>query len=192
MQVKEIMTSDVAHCGPQSALAEAAMIMWHKDCGSVPVVNHEGKAIGIVTDRDICMALVTRNRAASQISVGEVIGGLVRVCSPDDDVETALATMQHAQVRRLPVVDRDGTLRGILSISDALRYTGKNEKKQKRVSRKKVLQTLRAISQSQTVAINAEKAETDEDDEIENEVLEAAAKSQEINEQLEAKEGNAD
>lgn len=182
MQVKEIMTGDVAYCGPQSALADAAMLMWHKDCGSVPVVNHEGKVVGIITDRDICMAVVTRDRLASQISVGEVIGGLVRVCSPDDDVEAALATMRYAQIRRLPVVDRDGSLCGILSICDALQCTGKDEKKSKRVSRKKVLQTLRAISQSQTVATNKEQVETDEDDEIE--ALEAIPiNSQELNEQ---------
>jgi len=147
MQVKEIMTSDVSFCGTKANLSDVANVMWNKDCGSVPVVDQDKKVVGVITDRDICMALVFKNKLANEIFAKEMIGGLVRVCSPEDDIEMALATMEHAQLRRLPVVDKDGTLCGIISINDAIRHTDKGEKKSRRVSRKKVLQTLRAISQ---------------------------------------------
>ncbi len=146
MQVKEIMTSDVSFCGPKANLADVATAMWDKDCGSIPIVDQNKKVVGIITDRDICMTVVFKNKPANEIIAEELIGGLVRVCSPEDDVEMALAVMKHAQLRRLPVVDKDGTLCGIISISDAIRHAGKGEKKSKRVSGKKVLQSLRGIS----------------------------------------------
>ena len=150
MQVKEIMTSDVMFCGTNATLADVATAMWDKDCGAVPVVNQDKRVVGIITDRDICMAVVMGNRLASEITTNELIGGLVRVCSPEDSVETALEIMEHAQLRRLPVVAKDGTLCGIFSISDAIRQTGKDEKKNKRVSRKSVLKTLNSICESRT------------------------------------------
>jgi CBS domain-containing protein len=148
MQVKELMTSDVMFCGPNATLADVATAMWDKDCGAIPVVNQDKRVVGIITDRDICIAVVMRNRLASGIVASELIGGLVRVCSPEDSVETALEIMEHAQLRRLPVVGKDGTLCGIFSISDAIRQTGKDEKKNKHISRKSILNTLRSICES--------------------------------------------
>lgn len=151
MQVKDIMTSDVTFCGTNATLTDVAMAMWNKDCGSIPVVNQDKKVVGIITDRDICMAVATRNARASEIVSSDLIGGLLRVCSPEDDIETALEIMAHAQLRRLPVVDKDGTLCGILSISDAIKKCAKDDKKnKKRVSRKSVLKTLRAICENPT------------------------------------------
>jgi CBS domain-containing protein len=159
MQVKEIMTNEVMFCGPNATLADVATAMWNKDCGAIPVVNQDKKVIGIITDRDVCMAVVMRNRLASGITANELIGGLVRVCSPEDDVETALEIMEHAQLRRLPVVAKDGTLCGIFSISDAIRQTGKDEKKNKRVPRKSVLKTLRSICKSRATEEVSEEIE---------------------------------
>ena len=160
MQVKDIMTSDVTYCGTNATLSDVAMAMWNKDCGAIPVVNQDKKVIGIITDRDICMAVATRNKGASEIVASELIGGLLRVCSPEDDIETALEIMAHAQLRRLPVVDRVGTLCGILSINDAIRHAGKDDKKnKKRVSRKSLLKTLRSICENP----KAPKTETVED-----------------------------
>lgn len=151
MQVKDIMTSDVAFCFTNATLADVAMAMWNKDCGSIPIVNQDKKVVGIITDRDICMAIAMRNARASEILSRELIGALMRVCSPEDDIETALEIMAHAQLRRLPVVDKDGTLCGILSINDAIKKCAKDDKKnKKRVSRKSVLKTLRVICESPT------------------------------------------
>ncbi len=143
MKVREIMTGDVSFCRQTTSLAEAAITMWQRDCGVVPVVDNEKKVVGMITDRDICMALATKNRAAAQITVGEVTSGQVASCEPEDDAETALKTMRKRQLRRLPVIDGDGVLQGVLSISDLLQHAGKGKDK---IARKKIFAALRDIS----------------------------------------------
>jgi CBS domain-containing protein len=118
MEVRRIMTSNVAACRPETNLAAAAGLMWHYDCGVIPVVDGDKKVVGVITDRDICMAVAMNNRFASEIAVREVISGEVFACTPDDEVSQALAIMQRRKVLRLPVVNQDGTLQGILSMND--------------------------------------------------------------------------
>ncbi|MGH9945089.1 MAG: CBS domain-containing protein, partial [Pyrinomonadaceae bacterium] len=118
MKVSDIMTGDVRACRPENNLAEAARVMWERDCGSVPVVDTSNRVVGMVTDRDICMAVATQNRLASEIRAGEIGLRQVITCSPEADVAAALALMQREQVRRLPVVDAQGALVGILSLHD--------------------------------------------------------------------------
>jgi CBS domain-containing protein len=146
MKVQDIMTTDVETCGPESDLGAAATTMWKRDCGSVPVVDGEGKVVGMITDRDICMAVATRNKLASAIKVGEVISGRVYACSPDDRIEDALETMQSAQLRRLPVVDDDGRLHGILSINDVVLHSRRGRSK-KHVAHRDVMTTLKVLSE---------------------------------------------
>jgi CBS domain-containing protein len=112
------MSSDVAACTPDSSLAAAAGLMWQHDCGVIPVIDENQKVVGVITDRDICMAAATNNRFASEITVDEVMSGKVFACSPDDEIGQALATMQRMQVLRLPVVNQAGALQGILSMND--------------------------------------------------------------------------
>jgi CBS domain-containing protein len=118
MKVKELMTSDVKSCGPDTNLATAAKIMWEEDCGAIPVTDERGKVIGVITDRDICIAAATRARTEGDITVQDVISKSVFSCTPSDDIRSALETMKTRQVRRLPVVDQSGRLAGILSIHD--------------------------------------------------------------------------
>ena len=118
MKVQDVMTSSPQTCGTETNLATAAMLMWEGDCGTLPVVADNGWVIGMITDRDICMAAATKHRAASQITVGEVITGEVFSCQPEEDVRDALETMQEKRVRRLPVLGEDGSLKGILSMND--------------------------------------------------------------------------
>lgn len=147
MKVQDIMTTDVRVCGPQATLAAAALIMWDNDCGTVPVVNDAGTCVGMITDRDICMAVATQNRLASELTVGAVSAGKVVACRQDADVRTALEQMRREQLRRLPVLDGDGRLVGILSIADVLRHTKKGEsKKGKHVAHKDVIRTLKALT----------------------------------------------
>ncbi|HEX8070725.1 MAG TPA: CBS domain-containing protein [Pyrinomonadaceae bacterium] len=145
MKVREIMTTDVRTCGPEATLAHAAMIMWDDDCGVVPVVNGAGQPVGVLTDRDICMALATRDRRASELTAGEVSAGRVRTCRPEDDVADVLAVMRREQLRRLPVTDADGRLVGILSIADIVRHSKKDERKGRYVSHRDVIRTLKAL-----------------------------------------------
>ena len=118
MKIKELMTSDVKSCGPETNLAAAAKIMWEDDCGAVPVTDDTGHVIGVITDRDICIAGATRARAEGEIPVQDVISKVVYTCAASDDVRQALETMRLRKVRRLPVVDQSGRLTGIVSVHD--------------------------------------------------------------------------
>lgn len=143
MIVEDLMTREVEACRPADSLADAAGVMWRRDCGAVPVVEDGGVA-GIITDRDICMALATRRAYASEVSVGEVMSRGVVTCTPEDDAEEALEVMRQRQLRRLPVVDGRGQLVGILSVADVLRRTRKGGGR-RRVRRGEALATLKAI-----------------------------------------------
>ena len=94
--------------------------MWAGNCGFLPVMGPEGKIVGVVTDRDICIALGTRNRLPGDVTVREVMSGRLFACSPDDDVHIALQLMQEGGVRRLPVIGETGTLVGVISMDDLL------------------------------------------------------------------------
>jgi CBS domain-containing protein len=118
MKVKEILTANPKVCTRTTNLAEAASFMWDYDCGILPVVGDEGKVVGLITDRDICIAGATKNRNLSNIAVEETMTGKVYSCAPEDDVYKALDTMRQRKVRRLPVIAPDGTLEGILSLND--------------------------------------------------------------------------
>jgi CBS domain-containing protein len=118
MKIKELMTSDVKSCGLDTNLAAAAKIMWEEDCGAIPVTDEGGHVVGVITDRDICIAGATRSRTEGDIAVRDVISGAVYTCAPGDDARAALETMRQRQVRRLPVVDHGGHLTGIVSIHD--------------------------------------------------------------------------
>lgn len=123
MKVKDIMTRDVKSCSPDTTVAEAAHLMWEADCGILPVVD-DGALEGVITDRDMYIALATKNARASQLKAGAIATKTVVICAPDDDVQAALATMKEARVRRLPVVGDDKTLRGILSMNDIVLAVG--------------------------------------------------------------------
>jgi CBS domain-containing protein len=124
MKVRAIMTRDVKTCRPETNLAEVVKLMWEEDCGVLPVVNSDGKVVGMITDRDICVAIATRGRTADRIEVRDVTAGKACSCAPDDDAVVALQTMKSQRVRRLPVVDGEGGLKGILSLNDVVTHTG--------------------------------------------------------------------
>src|SRR5262245_22325956 len=122
MKVRDLQTSDVHSCGPDTNLAEAAQIMWECDCGVVPVVDDQRKLVGMITDRDIAIATTTRSLAPADIRVRHVMStGQLYSCRPDDDVRAALTTMGEHRVRRLPVTDRENHLVGILSLNDLVK-----------------------------------------------------------------------
>jgi CBS domain-containing protein len=118
MKVKELMTTDVKRCSLETNLAAAAKIMWEGDCGAVPVTDESDHVVGVITDRDICIAAATRPRTEGEILAKELISKELYTCAPDDEVRVALGTMKGRKVRRLPVVDKGGRLVGIVSIHD--------------------------------------------------------------------------
>jgi CBS domain-containing protein len=148
MKVKEIMTTNAKACTLTESLADAARLMWDADCGIVPVVAEGGKVVGLITDRDICMAAMTRGRGESNIAVEDAISGKVFACKPEDDIHTALNTMRENKVRRLPVVAADGKLEGMLSMNDVvLKADEAIQKKTPELSFGDVVNTYKSICQ---------------------------------------------
>jgi len=123
MKVKDVMVGTPASCTSETNLGSAVEILWKQNCGILPIVDAQQKVIGVVTDRDVSIALGTRNRLPGEITVGQVASGKVFACKPDDDVRTALATMGEAKVRRLPVINANGKLEGILSMDDVVLHS---------------------------------------------------------------------
>jgi CBS domain-containing protein len=150
MKVEELMTTDVGACRPFDTVDRSAKVMWERDCGAVPVVDQDGRAIAMLTDRDICMAALTQGRALGEIHVSSAMSRRLWSCRPQDDVKDAEKVMRSRQVRRLPVVDADGKLLGVLSISDlaiaAMPSKGAKATKKKPVAASDVGETLGAIS----------------------------------------------
>jgi CBS domain-containing protein len=130
MKVEQLMTGDVVSCRADATLADAAMIMWRRDCGFVPVVEETGgRFVGVVTDRDICMAATTKHSTPASIPVGAIMNKAVVTCGPTDDVKKVMHRMAEAQVRRLPVVDKAGRVKGILSLNDLVLAAERNNRR---------------------------------------------------------------
>ena len=123
MKIKDVMTPNPMVCSPDMNLAAAGELLLEGDCGILPIVD-EGRLIGVVTDRDMCIALATRNKPAAQIAVREVGEKPVITCSPEAEVHEALAAMAAHRVRRLVVEGFGQPALGIVSIDDLVRVAG--------------------------------------------------------------------
>jgi CBS domain-containing protein len=146
MKVKDVMMGTPVSCTLETNLGAAVEILWNRNCGILPIVNAQQKVVGVVTDRDMCIALGTRNRLAGEIAVGQVTSGKVFACKPDDDVRAALATMAQAKVRRLPVINADGKLEGILSMDDVVAHSeARIQGKASELSHDDVVETLKKV-----------------------------------------------
>ena len=140
MKVKDIMSREPCVCSPGTNLGEAAALMLTGDCGILPVVS-DGKLVGVVTDRDLYIALATRNALPAQLTAGDVVQQPVYSCSPDDEVQAALNLMKHHRVRRLPVAGFGDTVVGVISLNDIVLAAGGKGA----ISDREVAETLRAI-----------------------------------------------
>ena len=123
MQVRDIMTSSVECCTPGDTAQKAAQIMNNSETGAVPVIKSIGepKVIGMITDRDLCLKIVAAPKNPVQVKGEELVNDQVIACHADDDVKDAADMMAINQVRRLPVLDDDDLLVGIVSIGDLSR-----------------------------------------------------------------------
>jgi CBS domain-containing protein len=127
MKVKDLMTQAAVCCAPAANVGEAVELMWVHNCGMLPVVGTGGKLEGIVTDRDISIAMGTRNRLAGELTVGEIATRNVVTCKAEDEIHEALQSMADKQVRRLPVVNEQGVPQGILSMDDIITHGDLNK-----------------------------------------------------------------
>ena len=128
MLLKEFCTTDALFCPRETTVLEAARIMRQKHVGDIVVVddpNDECIPVGLVTDRDIVVRAVAENRLPSNAAVSTVMSEGVYTCFDDSSIDDAARIMAEHQVRRLPVLDRDGRLVGIISIGDIARSGAK-------------------------------------------------------------------
>jgi len=155
MRVEELMTKSPRTCRPDDTLSQAAQIMWEADCGAVPVVSSdgEGRVVGIITDRDVCMAGYTRGMTLAQMRVREAMTKDLRCCKASDTLAEAEAALRGAQVRRLPVVDESAHLVGLLSLADLAREAARERgSKRPAISEGEVGDTLASICEPRPVA----------------------------------------
>lgn len=121
MRVEDVMTGEAVSCRAQDDLGHVAKLLWDRDCGAVPVVDGADRVVGMITDRDVCMAAFTRAVPLSGLRVEHHMSRPARTCSVGDALEDAAKCMGDLQVRRLPILDETGALCGILSINDVVR-----------------------------------------------------------------------
>jgi CBS-domain-containing membrane protein len=127
--------------------------MWENDCGVVPVVDDDGRVVGMITDRDVCMAAYTQGRLLSQIRVANAMAKEVHGVLETDTLESAEASMRRVRVRRVPVLDEDGRLRGILAMNDLIRHAHRTVgRKRNGLSGDSIVRTLAEICESASVA----------------------------------------
>ncbi len=121
MQTKELMSREPRAVRMSERLDAAARVLWDQDCGICPVVDGMGVLVGVVTDRDLCMATYTQGKVLAEIPVMVAMARAVRTCRPEDSIAVVMQTMQQVQVHRLPVVDSRGLLVGMVSTNDLVR-----------------------------------------------------------------------
>ena len=123
MQVKDVMTTDLCCCLPEDSAIKAARLMKQMDAGSIPVVASEvdPTLLGVVTDRDLCMAVIAEGLDPSTVTLEECMSTPVIATLPEEDIENAVNLMRDYQIRRVPVVTRTGALAGIVSTADVFR-----------------------------------------------------------------------
>lgn len=117
-RVHEIMNRPAFTCRLDENLDQAARLMWDHDVGIAPVVDAADRVVGVVTDRDVCMAAYTQGLPLSAIPIERAMAHRVYTCGPDDEVKQVEAMMSEMAVRRMPVVDGDDKPLGMVSLAD--------------------------------------------------------------------------
>ena len=153
MKVARVMSKSVGTVEPGDTLSKAIHVMWEKDCGAVPVV-FGGEPVGMLTDRDIAVAVATSNRRPAEILVSEVTNGSVITCEKGESVTRALKRMGKSEIRRMPVTNKKGKLVGIFSIADALNSANGNKS-----VKKAAVKTLSRIIRPRPIVLVEEKSD---------------------------------
>jgi len=126
MRARDVMTRSVATVHPDDSARHAAQMMADCDCGAIPVVDWNGRMIGMITDRDITLRLVAENMNVEDARVGDCMTDEAFACNENDSIETCMRSMSHHQIRRMPIVDDRNRVVGIVSQSDLAQHAGDN------------------------------------------------------------------
>lgn len=118
MRVSDVMKKPPITCHVNDTLEAAARAMWHYDLGAIIVLRDDGKATGIITDRDICMAAFTQGRPLSELLVHCAMSDRLIVARPHQSLDEVGSMMKAQQIHRLPVVDDDGHPLGMITLND--------------------------------------------------------------------------
>lgn len=156
MKVEELMVSKVASCRADAPLDQVARKMWDGDCGAVVLTDPQGVAIGMITDRDICMAGLTQGVPLSAIPAHTAGSRRLAFLKRTDNVTVAEGMMAHHRVRRLPVLDEAGHPVGILSITDLIRNAHLRLQPVRALAAERILQTLMGITAESPMSVAAE------------------------------------
>ena len=144
MKCKEIMTKDPVCCLPDDEVQKAAKLMKDEDVGVIPIIEDEDTKtlLGIVTDRDLALRVVAEGRDIGGTRIKDVMTTGAVSCRPDDDLQKALDAMEENQVRRIPVVDHNQTIVGIIAQADVATRLSEP---------KKIAEVVEEISKAQAV-----------------------------------------
>jgi len=142
----DVMTKNIVCCLPNETVVKAAQLMKGRDIGSVPVIENEQtkKVVGIVTDRDLALEIVAEGRDPQTTKVEDVMTHSVVTCRPEDNLQEALDVMAEYQLRRIPVVDNDNKIVGIITQADVATRMNQPEK---------TAEMVKEISQSNTLVM---------------------------------------
>ena len=127
---RDVMTKDLVTSTPEDTITEVAQLMKNEDIGPVLVVDNDDSKtlVGIITDRDIVLKVIAEGKDPKPTRVGEVMSKKLVTCRPDDNVDVAIDAMAHYQLRRIPVVEDNMKLVGIISQADVATRVDKPEK----------------------------------------------------------------
>lgn len=120
MHVQQLMTQQVHCCSPADTLEQIARSMWNNDCGALPVCSSNGvtRVVGMITDRDIAMCALFQGKPLHELHVSEAMAQDVRTCNPTDSLADVERIMREGKIRRLPVIDDEGGVVGMISLAD--------------------------------------------------------------------------
>lgn len=142
MKIREYMTKKVDCIQSDQTLRDASKLMWEGDIGALPVLDKKKQVIGMITDRDIAMAVYTTGKLLSDIPVSHSMSRSIVTCEEEDQLSVAEKAMQLHRIRRLPVLNAQKQLSGIISLNDiAVAFA----KKDRGVEAKEVADTLSTI-----------------------------------------------
>ena len=150
MKVTELMSVPAVTCGVNDQLSSAAQLMWDHDCGALPVVGTDGRILGVVTDRDICMAAWTQGHSLHAIPVATAMSKQVFACRAGETLDAVRRIMREKRIRRVPIVDEANRPVGMLTMNDLARQSARSGSAEKELA-----QTLAAICQPATELVAA-------------------------------------